>query len=209
MSELLYKYNPGDVVWIKHDKSIKECVVCRCVFEIDPTSSTEIIEEKLYHLDLIDDKLSTIIIKYENEVHETAEDAILENSPTLLNYSLTYDYDINDVVWSYTGSYLDIEAEIKQITINIGKDLTTEILYHILPTNGEYSTLIQDSSIVFATQQEALDAIAAIITPTPTMTVTPTFTPTVTPPITQTITPTMDLTPSVTPNPTVTPTLSG
>jgi hypothetical protein len=207
MSELFYKYNPGDIVWIRHDGEVKKCTVCRAVFEVDPSLSG-VTEEKDYHLDIVGDNTSKIVIRAEPDVYETALDAIEKNSPTNPLKSITYDFDVNSTAWSYTGEYIDFEATVTQITINLVES-KIEILYHLLATNGEYRTLIHDSDIVFATQQEALDAIAAIITPTPTMTATPTLTPTETPEITPTITPTIMPSQTVTPNPTVTPTQSG
>jgi len=208
MYDIEYNYNVGQTVWTKNGNSVVECRVTQITLEVDPDETEGLIERKTYHLDIVHDMYCTIILRLEEDVFETAEDAILDVPSTPLSvYSIAYEFAVDDIVWTHEN-HCDVECIVNQISFNINS-LKTDVVYHLLPLNGEHSLLYKLANVVFATQQEALDAIAAIITPTPTISITASATPMATPPNTQTATPTVTPTQTVTPNPTVTPTPSG
>lgn len=204
MYNIEYNYAVGQTVWTKNEKSVVECRVSQITLEFDPDEVEGTIERKTYHLDIADDMDYEILLRLEAEVFETAEDAIMDvESVPLSVYSIAYEFTIDDVVWTHEN-HCDVECTVNQISFLIGSS-TTDVVYHLLSLSDEHSLLYKLADVVFATQQEALDAIAAIITPTPTISITATVTPTATPPNTPTSTPAVTPTQTVTPNPTPTP----
>lgn len=197
-----YKYTVGSNVWIKHGKSISEAVVSRITLEVDPDEAEGLIERKTYHLDPVNDGDTEIILKLEADVYLTADDAITETESIVVPQAINYTYTVDDIVWTHEN-HCDLECTVNQISFFVETDVDT--IYHLLPVDEANHLLLKSDDLVYATQQEALDAIAAIITPTPTISITASVTPEPTPDITQTITPTVTPTMTVTPESTPTP----
>jgi hypothetical protein len=198
-----YKYPAGTNVWVKDGNTISEMYVSRIVLEVDPDEVEGLIERKTYHLDPLDDGDMDIILKLEADVYLTAEDAISETESSVVPQTIDYTFTVDDVVWTYEN-YCDLECAVNQISFYVNP-LSTDTIYHLLPIDGSNHLLLKSDELVYATQQEALDAIAAIITPTPTISITASVTPQATPDITQTVTPTLTPTMTVTPESTPTP----
>lgn len=204
MYNILYKFGIGDTVWVQNDNLVSECRVCRIYLEVDPDSTGAPVDEKTYHLDVVDDGTSVIILRDESETYETASDAITETPPVNPLLSIAYEFTVGETVWTH-HNHADLECVVKQISFPIDQN-GYSVIYHLLPVDDNYSMLEKLDSVVYATQQEALDAIAALITPTPTISITATVTPTATPANTPTATPDVTPTQTVTPAQTATPT---
>jgi hypothetical protein len=197
-----YKYPPWAIVWIRDGNTISEMYVSRIVLEVDPDEVEGLIERKTYHLKPAG--CSEIIIKPEDEVYLTAEDAISETESIVVpQYTIDYTFTVDDVVWTHEN-HCDLECTVNQISFYV-QLLSIDTMYHLLPIDEENHLLLKSDDLVWATQQEALDAIAAIITPTPTISITASVTPMSTPAITTTVTPTVTPTMTVTPESTPTP----
>jgi hypothetical protein len=110
-----------------------------------------------------------------------------------------------------TGTVIKMDFDVYENDEDV---IITDVIYTILLANESLGTVRVADEDVFATLQEAADAIKPCITltptptPTPTLTSTPTLTPTFTPTATvsPSVTPTISLTPTNTITPTVTPT---
>jgi hypothetical protein len=140
--------------------------------------------------------------------------------------TIDYDFQPGDQVFVIIDDTRVEEATILTVEFKVYEDdtpvIVTVVTYSVLLADAGEGTVVLDSSDVFATLQEASDAVSGFLTPTPTMTVTPTLTPTtsITPSIsatpagtpavtsTATVTPTVTATATVTPTTTVTPTLT-
>lgn len=201
MHVIEYKYPAWSIVWIKDGNTISEMYVSRIVLEVDPDEVEGLIERKTYHLK--PEGCSEIIIKPEAEIYATAEDAISETESVVVQQTIDYTFAVNDVVWTHEN-HCDLECTVNQISFYVSL-LSIDTIYHLLPIDGSTGLLLKSDDLVWATQQEALDAIAAIITPTPTISITASVTPQPTPAITTTVTPTVTPTMTVTPESTPTP----
>ena len=118
-------------------------------------------------------------------------------------FNVNYDFQPGDTVFVVIDNTRVEEGTVLTVKFKIYEDdtpiIVTVITYSILLADSGEGTVVLDSTDVFATLEEATDAVSGYLTPTPTPTVTPTFT------VTPTVTPTFTPTPTVTPTFTVTP----
>lgn len=215
-----YNYQTGDRVWISVDDDSMECVVCRVYIEVDPDSVETKITRKTYHLAEVNGS-PDVFIRDETEVFESLTavldfiDDPLLTAPETNNYEFVYNYDVGQTIWTY-DEHEPLESTILQISIyneRVDDVTVNRLVYHVLPINGEYKTLLKSEPDIFPTYEKVMEYITAVVlevtltpTLTPTMTVTPN--PTATPTETSAVTPTSTVTPTQTVTATVTPTVT-
>jgi len=126
-------------------------------------------------------------------------------------FNVNYDFQPGDTVFVVIDDTRVEEATVLTVKFKIYEDdtpvIVTVITYSVLLADAGEGTAVLDSSDIYATLQEAADAVSGFLTPTPTPTVTATVTPTIS--ITPSISTTPAITPTVTGTPAITPTVTG
>ena len=183
-----YNFLPNDTVWIIDGNSVSECTVTKITLEADPASEGGIEEISTYHLHLKDTNFD-IVLRPPEELFATLSDIMdyiangtppVQPPPT----PITYKFAVNEIVWTVEDD-TPIICRVVQITFDVDENGDERTTYHVLPPPDTYSVLLRSESLLFHTEEEAIEYIINKklegMTPTPTNTAALTPTPTPTP----------------------------
>jgi hypothetical protein len=86
-NEVTHKFDVGDIVWtVNDDNAIIQCHVGQITLEMDPDDTLDKKIIRTYHLDPLNDMDYAILLRPENGVFESVEEAVCYNplvTPTI------------------------------------------------------------------------------------------------------------------------------
>lgn len=159
MGTIYHNFNIGNTVWAIYESTVVEVIIVQIDLEVDPINNSATKDVIKYHVDMTD-ICGQILVLDQSEVFGSLADAMdfieFETIPPNTNtYNIVYTFDVFNTVWIFHVDRV-LEGEVKQISFNIDEQSAEITIYHILPSDTDYSTLIKEPTEVFSTQAEAL-----------------------------------------------------